>query len=99
MFLAMAAEADGLGYNGNAGYYGYWGGLYYGHPYGHQGLYYGKRSADAVAAPEAAPTAEAANAYYGLSYGSYGWGHRSSGYGKRSAGAEAAPAAEAYSDA
>merc|ERR1739845_317243 len=83
---APEAEADADAYYGAYGYglahhgygyglahHGYGYGHHYGyaHPYAHHG-YYGKRSADAEAAP-------AADAYYGA-YG-YGLAHHGYGYG------------------
>merc|ERR1712013_644412 len=74
MFAAVAGEAEAsadagyhyghygyghaLGY-AHHGYYGYPYAHHYGHPYAHHGYYYGKRSADAE------PAADAAYGYYG----------------------------------
>jgi len=95
------AEADPwYGYYGHGyglGYYrGYYGG-HYGYPY--YG-YYGKRSADAEAAPAADAKADPYLVYghYGLGgyYGGYYGGYPYYYYGKRSADAE--PAADAKAD-
>merc|ERR1711929_51351 len=77
-------------------YYGYYGLGHYGYagyPYAYGGYYYGKRSAEAEAAPAA--SADPYYGYYGLGhYGYAGFPYAYGGYyyGKRSA--EAAPAAK-----
>merc|ERR1711964_140561 len=92
------AEADPwYGYYGHGYGLGYYGGYYGGH-YGYPYYgYYGKRFADAEAAP--APKADAKADPYLLYGGYYGLGHHYYGgypyygyYGKRSAEAEPAPA-------
>merc|ERR1712002_840431 len=91
--LAMGApEADAKA----DPYYGYYGLGHYGYtgyPYAYGGFYYGKRSAEAEAAPAA--SADPYYGYYGLGhYGYAGYPYAYGGYyyGKRSA--EADPAAK-----
>merc|ERR1711937_879383 len=78
MFAAVAGEAEA---SADAGYlYGHHG--YYGYPYAHHyGHYYGKRSADAE------PAADAAYGYYGYGHhlgyahhGYYGYPYARRGY-------------------
>ena len=67
------------GYGYGLAHHGYGLGYGYAHPYAHFG-YYGKRSADA----EAAPAAEAdADAYYGYYARPYAYGHHAYGYAHR----------------
>merc|ERR1711893_431290 len=65
------------GYGYGLAHHGYYG---YAHPYAY-GHYYGKRSADAEAAPAAEADADAYYGYYGYAHPyRYGYTHRAYGY-------------------